>query len=97
MIRHVVALTLLPEADAAARQSLLDGLLALPSLVPSIRHYSVGTDIGVNQGNADVIAIGDFDDVAGYLEYRDHPEHHRVIAELISPILAARSAIQYEL
>ena len=96
MIRHVVVLTLRPEADAAARQALVDGLHTLPSLVPSIRHYSVGTDIGVNDGNADVIAIGDFDDVDGYLEYRDHPEHQRVITELIRPILAARSAIQYE-
>ena len=34
--------------------------------------------------------------VAAYESYRDHPEHHRVIAELIKPILAGRSALQYE-
>ena len=97
MIRHVVALTLHSDAGDASRRALLDGLASLPAAVPSIRKYSIGTDIGVNPGNADVVAIGDFDDVAGYLEYRDHPAHQRVVTELILPILSERTAIQYEL
>jgi hypothetical protein len=39
--------------------------------------------------------VADFDDLEGYLTYRDNPEH-RAIAEFIRPITAERAAIQYE-
>jgi hypothetical protein len=39
----------------------------------------------------------DFEDVAGYIAYRDDAEHKRIIAELITPILASRTAAQYEM
>ena len=44
----------------------------------------------------DFAVVADFDDVAGYVTYRDDPEHQRIIAELIRPHLASRVAAQYE-
>ncbi|MFM7225496.1 MAG: Dabb family protein [Actinomycetota bacterium] len=38
--------------------------------------------------------VAEVADEEGYAAYRDHPEHQRIIAELIRPVLAARSAIQ---
>ena len=42
------------------------------------------------------MVVADFDDVDGYLVYRDHPDHQAVIQELIRPILAARAAVQHD-
>ena len=69
----------------------------LPTVVPTIRSYHFGSDIGVNEGNFDFVVVADFDDVEGFLTYRDHPQHQRVIAELIAPHIETRHAVQFEL
>lgn len=38
----------------------------------------------------------DFDNVAGYLAYRDHPRHREIVANYIAPIRAEGAAVQYE-
>ena len=96
MFRHIVLLTLSSSAPDGATGSIVDGLSALPNQIEEIRSYSIGTDAGVNQGNADVSVVADFDDRDGYLVYRDHPAHRAVIDERITPVLESRSAIQYE-
>ncbi len=96
MFRHVVVLTLTPEATDDQRSVLMTALRRLPDSIAAIRHYSAGLDAGIDRGNADVVAVGDFDDQAGYVEYRDHPAHQQVITDFILPILASRTAIQYE-
>ena len=97
MFRHVVMMRWSPEATAEQRQAAADAVRRLPGLIPEIRSYAVGSDAGVNDGNHDFVVVGDFDDVAGYLVYRDHPDHTAAIREYIAPILAERAAIQYEI
>jgi hypothetical protein len=70
-------------------------LSRLPQLLPVLRAYHMGADLGVNEGNFEWAAVADFDDLEGYLTNRDNPEH-RAIAESIRPITAERAAIQYE-
>jgi hypothetical protein len=69
----------------------------LPGAIDAIRAYSFGRDLGLGEGNASFVVVGDFDSVAGYEAYRDHPVHQELIATTIRPILAGRSAVQYEL
>jgi len=95
MFRHVVLLRWKPEATTEQRASVANGLAALPGLIPEIRTYTIGTDAHVNEGNYDLVVVADFDDVDGYLVYRDHPDHQTVIRERITPILAERAAIQH--
>jgi hypothetical protein len=97
MFRHIVLLTLSSGAPDGAAGAIVDGLSTLPARIDEIRSYSIGTDAGVNQGNADVSVVADFDDRDGYLVYRDHPAHRAVIDERITPVLESRSAIQYEI
>lgn len=97
MFRHVVMFTWSEDATEAAKAAVVAGLTHLPDEVGSIRDYRFGADAGVNESNHDFAVVADFDDVAGYLEYRDHPAHRRLIEEHIAPILATRSAVQYEL
>jgi Stress responsive A/B Barrel Domain len=96
MIRHCVALTFTPETTEEQLRTLEAGLAQLPSAVDAIRHYEFGRDLQLADTNASFVVIADFDDVSGYLEYRDHPAHLDLITTLIRPILAGRSAVQFE-
>ena len=69
--------------------AIVEGLETLPGSIPEIRRYVIGRDARINDGNADLTAVADFDDVDGYLVYRDHPAHKAVISERIAPHLAA--------
>jgi hypothetical protein len=82
------------DADIAAVERALGGL---PAVIPAIRDYRFGRDAGVNDGNYDFVVVADFDDVDGYLVYRDHPRHREVIRAEIADRLAARAAVQYPL
>lgn len=98
MIRHVVMLTWTDTATSEQRRAAPEALETLPPLIPEIRSYQVGVDAGLAaQGNSDLVVVADFDDVDGYLVYRDHPAHQDVIARFIRPILASRAAVQHEL
>lgn len=96
--RHVVLLRFEGASDEQV-EHVLDGLRELPGQIPSLRSYVFGRDAGANPGagNYDVAVVADCDDLAGYLEYRDHPAHLKVIQERIAPILTARAAVQHEL
>lgn len=96
MFRHVVMMRWVPDATAAQRAAVETGLAALPARIPEIRSYTIGTDARVNAGNFDLVVVADFDDVAGYLVYRDHPDHVAVITDHIRPILADRAAVQHQ-
>jgi len=97
MIRHVVLFRWTDEATPEQKQRAADELGRLPALVPSLRTFSLGPDLGINQGNFDFAVAADFDDVDGYLAYRDHPEHRAIVAQFTTPIVAQRFAVQYEL
>lgn len=94
-VRHVAMLRWHDSTDVAVRTTIVAEICALPDHIPSIREYAVGVDAGINEGNYDVVIVADFDDIAGYIEYRDHPEHQRVIREHVVPNLAARAAVQH--
>ena len=95
MIRHVVLFRWKPEATEEQKARVATELSKLPLTVPSIRSFALGTDAGINQGNADFAVTADFDDEAGYLAYRDDPTHREVIRQHITPITAERTAIQF--
>jgi len=96
MIRHVVMFTLKDEATEEQIADAMAGLNGLPALIPEIRSFRLGRDIGVNPGNHQLAVTADFDNVEGYLVYRDHPEHLRVIREKGSLVVASRAAVQFE-
>jgi Stress responsive A/B Barrel Domain len=96
MIRHVVLMRWTEESTEEQKQRVADELARVPSLVPSLRTFRVGSDLGINPGNFDFAVAADFDDVDGYLSYRDHPEHRAMISQFVLPVAAQRVAVQYE-
>ncbi|MGH3398861.1 MAG: Dabb family protein [Streptosporangiaceae bacterium] len=101
MIRHVVMFTWTPEATLEQKERVLTELRTLPPLMAGLRAYHAGPDAGLAPGKApgnfDFAVVADFDDAGSYLAYRDHPAHRAVIDERIRPIMAGRSAVQYEI
>ena len=97
MIRHVSLLTWVDDVTPEQIEAVTTGLRALPAIIPELRDYRVGPNLGIDKGNASFVVIGDFDDEAGYRTYRDHPDHLAVAREHILPILAGRTAAQYSL
>lgn len=77
------------DIDAALRAFIADADL------PGLRSWTGGVDAGLAQGNAQYAVVAVFDDVDAFATYRDHPEHRRVITDLIVPRLASRSAVQF--
>jgi Stress responsive A/B Barrel Domain len=55
--------------------------------VPTLRLYEFGSDLGVNEGSYDFAVFAGFDDMDGYLAYRDNPEHRAIIRDHITPII----------
>ena len=77
MFRHVVMMRWKPEATAdRARRPCERGLAAAARRrSPRSAATRSATDARVNDGNFDLVVVADFDDVDGYLVYRDHPDH----------------------
>jgi hypothetical protein len=97
VFRHIVLLTLNPDATDEDHDRIVQGLAELPAAISAIRSYTIGRDAKLNDGNADICVVADFDDASGYLVYRDHPAHVEVIQQRILPVLASRCAIQHEI
>jgi hypothetical protein len=97
MIRHVVLFTWKPEATEEQKRAVHAELAKMPPAIEAIRAYRFGPDAGINPANSDYAVVADFDDAAGYVSYRDHPVHRALVENYVSPILASRAAVQFEI
>ncbi len=97
MIRHTVLFTWDDEMTEAMEQQFAAELTALAARAPGVRSYHAGPDAGLVEGNFDFAVVGDFDDAAAYLAYRDHPEHQDIIRRLSAPHAKSRASVQYEI
>lgn len=95
-VRHAVLFRWKPEVTPEHIDAAESALADLPSKVTSIRSYRFGRNLGINPGTFDYAVIAEFDDVDGYLEYRDHPDHKKFIATYTANYVADRAAIQME-
>lgn len=95
MFRHVVNFRWNAQSSPEHIAALTTALSGLPAVLPDLRRYAFGTDAGINEGNFDFAVVAEFDDSDGYLAYRDHPDHARIIVELIAPYLEERTVVQF--
>jgi len=96
MFRHVVLLQWSAGSTADQHEAIKTALKGLPAILPELKSYVMGDDAGISEGNFSLGIVADFDDIEGYLAYRDNPTHQQIIREQIAPILAARAAVQYD-
>lgn len=83
------------QATDADMTAIVDGLEALPGVVPEIRNYSVGPDAGLVEGNYQLVLVADFDDADAFARYNSNEDHLAVLTERIRPFVELRSAVQY--
>ena len=87
----------IPEATREQKEQVKEELGRLPGLVPEVRAYHIGEDLGlVGDLNFDFALVADFDDLAGYLAYRENAEHKKIVESFVQPVVGARGAVQYE-
>ena len=96
MYRHVALFRFKPDATAEQRATVLDVLRTLPAQIPEIKDFRVGPNAGDDEGNAEFAVVADFENAGDYAIYQRHPAHQAVLSEHIRPILASRTAAQYE-
>jgi len=96
MFHHVVVFTWLDGTTEEQVAAVAAELAKLPEEIPAIRRYEFGPDAGLDPANADFAVAAAFADAGGYLAYRDHPAHRKVVEDYISPIVDSRSRVQFE-
>lgn len=69
-------------------------LQALPGQIPALRNYTAGPDLGLSDGTWDYAVVADVDDLPSFEAYRDHPEHRRVVTDVIGPCIVDRASTQ---
>jgi Stress responsive A/B Barrel Domain len=88
----------IPEATREQKEQVKEELGRLPTLIPQVRAFHLGEDLGlVGDVNFDFALAADFDDLAGYLAYRENAEHRKIVETFVQPIVGARGAVQYEI
>lgn len=99
MFKHIVFWKFKDTACDKTRQENMDhvkdGLLALNGRVESLRYAEVGQDILHTDVSYDMCLICTFDDKHGFIAYRDHPEHVKVL-DYIKKVVDDRKVIDYE-
>jgi quinol monooxygenase YgiN len=95
--RHIVLFRWQPETSPEALAGLVRDLEALAAGLDGVRSYACGTDLGLSGDNGyDFAIVGEFDDKAAWDLYMADPEHDRIRAEVLAPIVAERAVAQIE-
>lgn len=61
-----------------------------------VERYLCGPDVGFTPGAYDFAVVGTFTTREHFVQYRDHPEHKRIIADMIAPYIDTRTSVQLE-
>jgi hypothetical protein len=80
VFRHVVMFTFKDGTTEEQKGAVRAALHRLPDVIPEIRAYRFGDDLGLRDDNFDFAVTADFDDVDSFL----------------APIVKARAAVQFE-
>jgi hypothetical protein len=83
------------ESDVAGT-AIADALRTLVCGLDGVRDYLCGPDAGLTPGAYDFAVVGTFEDRDSFTAYRDHPEHQRILDEMIRPNLESRTVVQLE-
>ncbi len=78
MITHIVCWKYKPETTAEERADHIAKLRALPSVIPNIANFAVGSDLLHLERSFDTGLVAVYPDRAALDAYTDHPEHQKV-------------------
>ena len=96
MLRHVVMFKFKADAPADAAASLDQGLSRLAKSIPEIAAYDYGRDLALREGNFDFCLVAEFADAEAFDRYVVHSDHQRFIQQQLTPVVAQRVSVQFE-
>lgn len=82
--------------EGFSAEPVVAALLDLAPTLDGVRQYLCGSDVGFLPDTYDTAVVGVFDSSDHFLAYRNHPEHQRILNELIAPNLADKTTVQFE-
>jgi hypothetical protein len=99
LIRHIFVGTVREGVPEEVVDRLVERWRALPGVVPTIRSFSAGRNVSTRDRRYSVAVVADFDDIAGWELWMEHPSHLAVGAELTNRIIdpQSRAMVQLEL
>jgi hypothetical protein len=96
MIEHIVLFRFKSETSALTKQKIATELMALKGKVPSILDISAGPNFADRNQGYEYGLVVRFADRQGLESYQVHPDHQKIVHELIRPELADILAVDYE-
>jgi len=100
VIRHIVLFTLTGEDEAtrrAATERLQASLEPLVGLVPGLRTLRVDADGSGIAAHWHAALVSEHDSWEALASYQAHPEHVRVLREVVAEIASDKAVVDYEL
>jgi hypothetical protein len=97
MIRHCVLFRWLPDTTDDQVDEIAKLLLEYVATVDGVVGYRLGRDVGVTDGTFDFGIVGDFESREAYIRYRDAPRHIEISKGIVTPLLADRASVQFEI
>lgn len=82
--------------DGVADDGIAEALRSLAARLDGVRSYLCGPDVGLTPNAYDFAVVGTFDDRESFTSYRDHPQHQRILNDMILPNLESRTVVQLE-
>ena len=95
MIKHIVVFKFKPGLTEAQRQSLVDGLNALPALISDIKSMKVVKSVPGRPAPYSIALFSEFEDLAALDRYVAHPDHQKIV-KLVNELSETRLGFDYE-
>ena len=95
MIMHIVMWKFKDENKEENMNTFKNMLMALPPIIPEVKHMEVGVEVKLNQGNYDMVLVSEFKSIEDLEKYKNHPEHQKV-AEFCKGVRTERASVDYE-
>jgi len=97
MLRHIAMFRLKDDAPQGTLESLSEGLSRLAQRISEISTYTYGGDLGLRDGNFDFAVVADFKNAEDFAGYVNHNDHVAFVRDQLTPVVAERVALQFEL
>ncbi len=97
MIRHIVLMKWKENTPDQAVRAVSDAFARLPPLIPEIRAYKFGPDLGIYPGNADYLLVADFDNQEDFKSYANNQDHIELMKSVSMPIMESFNSAQFEI
>ncbi|MFQ5708852.1 MAG: Dabb family protein [bacterium] len=101
MVKHIVMWKLKEFADGASKQEnariLRSRLESLQREIEEVKSLEVGVNFNPTEVAYDVVLVAEFEDKQALSRYQNHPEHQRLITELLDKIRLEKKVVDYEL